>query len=68
ILGLLLGHAGAAALGGWIARSQPWSISGFAWETAEAWLVLAVLAAGAAVSLVPALQAYRGDPALLLKR
>jgi putative ABC transport system permease protein len=68
ILGLLLGHAGASALGAWIARAQPWSITGFAWDGAEAWIVLAVLAAGAATSLIPALQAYRRDPALLLKR
>ncbi|HEX7558532.1 MAG TPA: ABC transporter permease, partial [Usitatibacter sp.] len=68
ILGLLLGHACASALGSWIARSQPWSITGFAWVGAEVWVVLAVLAAGAATSLIPALQAYRRDPALLLKR
>lgn len=68
ILGLLLGHACASVLGSWIARSQPWSITGFAWVGAEVWVVLAVLAAGAATSLIPALQAYRRDPALLLKR
>jgi putative ABC transport system permease protein len=68
ILGLLLGHAGASALGSWIARAQPWSITGFAWVGAEGWVVLAVLAAGTATSLIPALQAYRRDPALLLKR
>ena len=68
ILGLLLGHACASVLGSWIARSQPWSITGFAWVGTEAWVVLAVLAVGAAASLIPALQAYRRDPALLLKR
>ena len=68
ILGLLLGHACASVLGSWIARAQPWSITGFAWVGDEAWVVLAVLAAGVATSLVPALQAYRRDPALLLKR
>jgi putative ABC transport system permease protein len=68
ILGLLLGHACASVLGGWIARAQPWSITGLAWDGAEAWVVLGVLAAGAATSLIPALLAYRRDPALLLKR
>jgi putative ABC transport system permease protein len=48
ILGLLLGHACASVLGSWIARSQPWSMTGFAWVGAEVWVVLAVLAAGAA--------------------
>lgn len=68
ILGLVLGHAATEALGGWIARSNPWSITGFAWEPAEAGVVLVVLLAGVATSLLPAIQAYRRDPAILLKR
>jgi putative ABC transport system permease protein len=68
ILGLALGHGAAEALGQWISRSHPWSITGLAWERAEAVLALAVLAAGLATCLVPALQAYRRDPAILLKR
>lgn len=68
ILGLLLGHGSAEALGAWIARSNSWSVTGLAWEPVEAAVVLAVLAAGVATSLVPALQAYRRDPAILLKR
>jgi putative ABC transport system permease protein len=68
ILGLALGHAAAEALGRWIARTNPWSITGLAWDRAEAWVVVAVLAAGAATCLLPAIQAYRRDPALLLKR
>jgi putative ABC transport system permease protein len=68
ILGLVLGHAAAEALGSWIARSNSWSITGFAWVGAEAAVVLVVLLAGAATSLLPALQAYRRDPAILLKR
>jgi putative ABC transport system permease protein len=68
ILGLVLGHAAAGVLGSWIARSNAWNITGFAWNPAEGWMALAVLAIGAAASLVPALQAYRRDPALLLKR
>ena len=68
ILGLALGHAAAEALGQWISRSNPWSITGLAWERGEAILALAVLAAGMATCLIPALQAYRRDPAMLLKR
>ena len=68
ILGLVLGHAAAGVLGSWIARSNAWSLTGFAWQPAEGWVALAVLAAGAATSLIPALQAYRRDPAILLKR
>ena len=68
ILGLVLGHAAAGALGSWIARSNAWSITGFAWQPAEVWMALAVLAAGTATCLIPAFQAYRRDPAILLKR
>ena len=68
ILGLALGHGAAEALGRWIARSNAWSVTGFTWVPQEAWLALAVLAAGAATCLLPAIQAYRRDPALLLKR
>ena len=68
ILGLVLGHAAAGVLGSWIARSNAWGITGFAWQPAEGWVALAVLAAGAATCLIPASQAYRRDPAILLKR
>ena len=68
ILGLALGHVAAEALGRWIARTNPWSITGLGWERSEAWIVLAVLAAGAATCLLPAIRAYRRDPAILLKR
>ena len=68
ILGLVVGHAAAEALGRWIARSNPWSITGFAWVGAEAGVIAVVLLAGVATSLLPAIQAYRRDPAILLKR
>jgi len=68
ILGLVLGHAAAEALGRWIARSNPWSITGFAWVGAEAGVIVVVLLAGMATALLPAIQAYRRDPAILLKR
>jgi putative ABC transport system permease protein len=68
ILGLALGHAATGVLGGWIARSNGWSVTGLTWDPAEGWIVLAVLAAGALTCLLPAIQAYRRDPAMLLKR
>jgi putative ABC transport system permease protein len=68
ILGLALGHGAAEMLGQWISRTNAWSITGLAWESGEAVLALAVLAAGLATCLIPALQAYGRDPALLLKR
>ncbi|MEP7068426.1 MAG: ABC transporter permease [Usitatibacter sp.] len=68
ILGLVLGHAAAGVLGSWIARSNAWNITGLAWQPAEGWIALVVLAAGAATCLIPAFQAYRRDPAILLRR
>jgi putative ABC transport system permease protein len=68
ILGLALGHAATEALGRWIARTNPWSITGLTWVPQEAWAALAVIAAGMATCLLPAIQAYRRDPAILLKR
>ena len=68
ILGLALGHAATEALGRWIARTNGWSVTGLTWDPAEGWIVLAVLAAGALTCLLPAVQAYRRDPAMLLKR
>jgi putative ABC transport system permease protein len=66
ILGLALGHGAADVVGRWLARSQAWSVTGLAWEPAEGWLVLFVLAVGAATCLIPAIQAYRRDPATVL--
>jgi putative ABC transport system permease protein len=63
ILGLALGHGAAEAIGRWLARSQSWGITGLAWESSEAVLALAVLALGALTCLIPAIQAYRRDPA-----
>ncbi len=68
ILGLALGHAATELLGRWIAGTHPWSLTGFAWERSEAAVALAVVAAGLATCLIPAIQAYRRDPAILLKR
>jgi putative ABC transport system permease protein len=68
ILGLALGHAATEAIGRWIARTNPWSVTGLAWVPGEAWAALAVVAAGMATCLLPAIQAYRRDPAILLKR
>lgn len=68
ILGFGLGHAAAEVLGRWLAATRSWSITGFAWEPAEVTIAAAVLAAGLVTSLIPALQAYRRDPAILLKR
>ena len=66
ILGLALGHGAADVMGRWLARSQAWSITGLTWERTEGLLVLFVLVVGAVTCLIPAIQAYRRDPATVL--
>ena len=66
ILGLALGHAAAEVLGRYLAASNQWPVTGLAWSAAEGELVLGVLAVGVAACLVPAIQAYRRDPAAAL--
>jgi putative ABC transport system permease protein len=66
ILGLALGHAAAEAIGRWLAHSQSWSVTGFAWEPAEAILLVLIMVVGAATCAIPALQAYVRDPATVL--
>ncbi len=68
ILGFALGHGATELLGRWLAATRSWSITGLAWEPAEFTIAVAVIAAGIATSLIPAFQAYRRDPAILLKR
>jgi putative ABC transport system permease protein len=69
ILGLALGHGAAEALGRLLEDSGRWPVTGAAWESGEAWILLGVLAVGAATCLIPAFLAYRRDPApMLLKR
>jgi putative ABC transport system permease protein len=66
ILGLALGHFAAEGLGRWLAESQAWSVTGLAWDPAELWLCLLVIAFGAATCAIPAILAYRRDPATIL--
>jgi putative ABC transport system permease protein len=68
ILGLVLGHGAVEAAGRVLAQSNPWPVTGLAWTAAEAGIIAGVLVAGAATCLVPAILAYRRDPAATLLR
>ncbi len=68
ILGFVLGHGAVEMAGQVLAQSNPWPVTGFAWTAAEAGIIAGVLVAGAATCLVPAILAYRRDPAATLLR
>jgi putative ABC transport system permease protein len=69
ILGLILGHGAAEVFGRSLEGPGRWPVTGAMWESGEAWLLLGVVAVGAATCLLPAFLAYRRDPAaMLLKR
>lgn len=69
ILGLALGHGAAEALGRVFEASGRWPVTGLDWAPGEGWLLLGVLGVGAAACLIPAILAYRRDPAsMLVKR
>ena len=66
ILGLAFGHGAAEALGTFLAKANQWPVTGWTWVATEIWIVAGALVLGIATSLVPALRAYRRDPAILL--
>jgi len=68
ILGLILGHGAAQAFGSLLAGPERWPVTGWAWESGEAWLLLGAMLLGAVTCLLPAYLAYRRDPAALLLR
>ena len=69
ILELVLGHGATEVPGRFFEASGRWPVTGLTWDAGEAWLLAGVLAVGAATCLIPAILAYRRDPAsMLLKR
>ena len=61
LLGLLLGHAFAALLGGWLEHQQYPGVTGLEWRREEFWVLAAAVAVSLAAALVPAWRAYRTD-------
>ncbi len=66
LLGLLVGHGAAEVLGSAIEQEQGFSMTGWAWHPAEAYVALLSLGIGVAAALLPAVQAYRTDLARTL--
>ena len=68
VLGLVLGHGLAAALGAWLDAQQQYPVSGMVFYPAELWVVAAALGVGLLAALLPAWRAFRTDVAGTLSR
>lgn len=67
-LGLVLGHGLAEVLGRALQAAQQVEITGWAWVSAELWVVGLALGVGVLAALLPAWRAYRTDIAGTLAR
>jgi putative ABC transport system permease protein len=66
LLGLLLGHAFASALGIWMEAAQQPAVTGLAFQSGELAILAIALAVGFLAALIPAWRAYRTDVARVL--
>jgi putative ABC transport system permease protein len=61
LIGLVLGHAFASALGVWLESQQQYPVTGLEWRAEELWLAAVALGVGFIAALLPAWRAYRTD-------
>jgi putative ABC transport system permease protein len=66
LLGILLGHAVAEAVGRLLPEARSMGLSGLSWLPQELYVLVLALLVGVAAALLPALQAYRTDIATVL--
>lgn len=68
LLGLVLGHLAAEAVGALLAAANQPAVTGRYWLAAELWIVALAAAVGLAAGLLPAWRAYRTDIAATLSQ
>jgi putative ABC transport system permease protein len=61
LIGLVLGHGLAAALGAWLESQQHYPVSGLQWRAEEVWVVGVAVVVGIIAAFLPAWRAYRTD-------
>jgi putative ABC transport system permease protein len=66
LLGILLGHGVAEALGRSLPEARNMGLSGFIWLPEEVYVLLVAILVGLLAALLPAIQAYRTDIAAVL--
>jgi putative ABC transport system permease protein len=66
VAGVALGHLAAQALGVALKAAQQATVTGWAWDPREPWLLALAVGVGIAAALLPAWRAYRADVAPIL--
>ena len=66
LAGIALGHLCTEALGVALKAAQQTTLTGWAWNPQEPWLLVLAVAVGIAAALLPAWRAYRADVAPVL--
>ncbi|MDJ0759454.1 MAG: ABC transporter permease [Woeseiaceae bacterium] len=65
-LGFAAGHVAMEILGGWLESARGVALTGWVWLPVETVLLLGLFAVGVIAAAIPAVQAYRTDPARTL--
>lgn len=68
LIGIVLGHLAAQALGMWFNITQQMAFTGLTWVKEELWLIAVAVLVGIVAAILPAIRAYRTDIANTLAK